>query len=257
MADELPLSHATQPLKQIAVDYTPEACSHCSISDTITLTYDIRGGARWRTPTRFHSGTFSALIQCPGGDTNGLNFNLYLSSQEGDKSQDEIDFEFLGRDRTLVQTNFFCGGAGNNERIHHLGFDASEGFHEYAIAWGSDAIEWRVDGRVVRRDERKEGKTFPEKAMFLYASIWDASGIAGGKWCGKYLELTSLMFVFIRTFMFLLALLLMIRMTELEEISTTAISEEFIYPKSCETHKQIKKETSRARQIRELSESEP
>ncbi|XP_014522493.1 probable xyloglucan endotransglucosylase/hydrolase protein [Vigna radiata var. radiata] len=186
MADALPLSHATQPLKQITIDYTPEACSHCSISDTITLTYDIRGGARWRTPTRFHSGTFSALIQCPGGDTNGLNFNLYLSSQEGDKSQDEIDFEFLGRDRTLVQTNFFCGGAGNNERIHHLGFDASEGFHEYAIEWGSDAIEWRVDGEVVRRDERKEGKAFPEKAMFLYASIWDASGIAGGKWCGKY-----------------------------------------------------------------------
>ncbi|CAJ1949978.1 unnamed protein product [Sphenostylis stenocarpa] len=186
MAHALPLSLATQPLKQIAIDYTPEACSHCATSDTITLTYDSRGGARWRSPTRFQSGTFSALIRCPGGDTSGLNFNLYLSSLEGDKSQDEIDFEFLGYDRTLVQTNLYSGGEGNREKIHLLGFDASEEFHEYAIAWGSDAIEWRVDGKVVRREERKEGEGFPRKAMFLYASIWDASGINEGKWCGKY-----------------------------------------------------------------------
>ena len=25
-----------------------------------------------------------------------------------------------------------------------------------------------------------------EKAMFLYASVWDASWVAEGKWCGKY-----------------------------------------------------------------------
>jgi len=43
-----------------------------------------------------------------------------------------------------------------------------------------------VDGEVVRREERKEGEGFPEKAMFLYASIWNASGISDGKWCGKY-----------------------------------------------------------------------
>eukprot|EP00256_Glycine_max_P070367 XP_025984962.1 probable xyloglucan endotransglucosylase/hydrolase protein 32 [Glycine max] len=187
---------ATQPLKEIAIDYTPEACSHCATSNTITLTYDHRGGARWRTASRFRSGTFSALIRCPSGDTSGLNFNLYLSSLEGDKSQDEIDFEFLGRDRTIVQTNFYSEGAGNKERIHHLGFDASDGFHEYVIVWGSDAIEWRVDGKVVRREERKEGEGFPEKAMFLYASVWDASWVAEGKvvW-GSTVGVMSLMFV--------------------------------------------------------------
>lgn len=72
------------------------------------------------------------------------------------------------------------------EKVHVLGFDASDGFHEYVIVWGSDAIEWRVDGKVVRREERKEGEGFPEKAMFLYASVWDASWVAEGKWCGKY-----------------------------------------------------------------------
>jgi len=102
--------HQTQPLKQIAIDYTPEACTHCPISNTITLTYDHRGGARWRSTTRFLYGTFTAKIQTPKGNTDGLNFNFYLSSLEGDKSQDEIDFEFLGKDSTVVQTNYYSNG---------------------------------------------------------------------------------------------------------------------------------------------------
>lgn len=176
--------HQTQPLKEIAIDYTPESCSHCPHSNTISLTYDHRGGSRWRTTTRFRHGTFSSLIQCPNGNTNGLNFNLYLSSLEGDKTQDEIDFEFLGKDRTIVQTNYYTAGTGNREKIHHLGFDASDGFHEYVIKWGRDFIEWIIDGKVVRREEGEEG--LPQKAMFLYASIWDASYIADGMWTGKY-----------------------------------------------------------------------
>ena len=108
MAD--PALHQTRPIKEIAIDYTPEACNHCSDSNSITLTYDHRGGARWRSTTRFLYGTFSSLIQCPKGNTSGLNFNIYLSSLEGDKSQDEIDFEFLGKDKTIVQTNYYTTG---------------------------------------------------------------------------------------------------------------------------------------------------
>ncbi|XP_028759127.1 xyloglucan endotransglucosylase/hydrolase protein 9-like [Neltuma alba] len=183
--------HHTQPLREIAVDYTPEACSHCPDSNSIALTFDHRGGARWRTTTRFLYGTFSTLIQCPKGNTSGLNFNIYLSSLEGDKSQDEIDFEFLGKDKKIVQTNFYTRGTGNREQIHDLGFDCSDGFHEYVIKWSRDSIEWVIDEKVVRREERKEGDGngelgFPEKPMFLYASIWDASYIAEGNWTGKY-----------------------------------------------------------------------
>ncbi|KAH7522719.1 hypothetical protein FEM48_Zijuj07G0168300 [Ziziphus jujuba var. spinosa] len=183
---ETPPYHKTQPLKQIAIDYTPDACTHCSDSNSITLVYDHRGGARWRTTTRFLYGTFSSLIQCPKGNTSGLNFNIYLSSMEGDKSQDEIDFEFLGRDRNLVQTNYYTTGTGNREQIHDLGFDCSDGFHRYVIKWGPDLIEWLIDGKVVRKEEKREGEWFPEKPMYLYASIWDASYIDEGRWTGKY-----------------------------------------------------------------------
>lgn len=185
MADPV-LHPETQPLKEIAIDYTPELCSHCPISNKITLTYDHRGGSRWRSTTRFLHGTFTAKIQSPKGNTSGLNFNLYLSSLEGENSQDEIDFEFLGKDTTIVQTNYYSNGIGNRERIHELGFDSSDGFHEYGIKWGVGFIEWLIDGNVVRKEEKKEGEGFPEKAMFLYASVWDASYIADGMWTGKY-----------------------------------------------------------------------
>ncbi|XP_057954031.1 probable xyloglucan endotransglucosylase/hydrolase protein 32 [Malania oleifera] len=178
--------HQTQALKEIAVDYCPEACTHCRESDDITVVFDRRGGARWRSPTRFHYGAFSARIRCPAGNTSGINFNLYLSSLEGDKTQDEIDFEFLGKDKTIVQTNYYTAGTGNREVLHDLGFDCSDGFHEYAINWARDLIEWSIDGKVVRRVARKEGEGFPEKPMFLYASVWDASYIDEGRWTGPY-----------------------------------------------------------------------
>ncbi|KAI4354978.1 hypothetical protein L6164_003797 [Bauhinia variegata] len=178
--------HQTQPIKEIAIDYTPEACSHCQESNSITITYDHRGGARWRTTTRFLYGTFSAQIQCPKGNTDGLNFNIYLSSLEGDKSQDEIDFEFLGKEKNIVQTNYYTTGTGNREKNHPLGFDCSNGFHEYVIKWSADSIEWLIDGKLVRKEEKKDLEDFPQKPMFLYASIWDASYIDEGRWTGKY-----------------------------------------------------------------------
>ncbi|XP_059654235.1 probable xyloglucan endotransglucosylase/hydrolase protein 27 [Cornus florida] len=178
--------HQTETLRQIAVDYTPDACTHSQDSDSITITFDHRGGARWRSTTRFLHGTFSAQIQCPKGNTSGLNFNIYLSSLEGDKSQDEIDFEFLGKDKSIVQTNYYTVGTGNREIVHDLGFDCSDGFHEYVIKWSPDVIEWLIDGKMVRREKKEEGLGFPKKPMFLYASVWDASYIDEGKWTGPF-----------------------------------------------------------------------
>lgn len=54
------------------------------------------------------------------------------------------------------------------------------------IKWGPNEIEWFIDGRLVRRVEKRNGEGFPGKPMFLYASIWDASYIDEGRWTGKY-----------------------------------------------------------------------
>jgi len=100
----------TQLLREIVVEYNQETCTYCPKTNEITATFDDRGGARWRSALRYHHGTFRALVQCPEGNSSGLVFGLYLSSLEGDKTQDEIDFEFLGNDKTIVQTNYFVNG---------------------------------------------------------------------------------------------------------------------------------------------------
>jgi beta-glucanase (GH16 family) len=80
-----------------------------------------------------------------------------------------------------------CAGTGNREEIHDLGFDCSDAFHEYVIKWCPNFIEWLIDGKVVRKVENREGEGFPEKPMFLYASIWDASYIGDATWTGPYM----------------------------------------------------------------------
>lgn len=78
-------------------------------------------------------------------------------------------------------------GTGNREQIHDLGFSFSDGFHEYVIKWDRDFIEWLIDGKVVRREDRRAGESFPNKPMFLYASVWDASYIDNARWTGPYI----------------------------------------------------------------------
>ncbi|CAL4920419.1 unnamed protein product [Urochloa decumbens] len=181
----------TEALAHIAVDYRPEACRHEPDAGEIHVTYDHRhpgrDGSRWRSRRRFLPGSaVAATIRAPAGDTAGLNYNLYLSSLECSRDMDEIDFEFLGHDKCAVQTNYHVGGQGGREQIHRLPFDSSDGFHHYAIAWGAEAIEWRVDGERIRREVRREGEPWPEKPMYLYASVWDASDINEGRWTGTY-----------------------------------------------------------------------
>lgn len=181
----------TAPLTAIAVDYRPDACRHEPDAGEIhvTFTYDdgCMDGSRWRSHHRFRPGSaVAASIRTPAGDTAGLNYNLYLSSLEGCREMDEIDFEFLGHDKRVLQTNYHVGGGGGREQIHRLPFDPSDDFHHYAIAWDAEAIEWRVDGELIRREERREGEPWPEKPMRLYASLWDASDIDEGRWTGTY-----------------------------------------------------------------------
>ncbi|CAI0380594.1 unnamed protein product [Linum tenue] len=134
MADPT-LHHGTQPINQIVVDYTPEACTHCPKTNSITLTYH-RGDARWRSTNRFlYCLMISVMFNPSGLILLFMSTIMQISSLEGNKSQDEIDFEFVGKDKTVVQTNYYTAGSGNREQIHDLGFDCSDWFHEYIMKW--------------------------------------------------------------------------------------------------------------------------
>ncbi|CAI6009012.1 unnamed protein product [Closterium sp. NIES-65] len=143
-------------------------------------------GSRVRTDVQYPSGIFSARIKCPKGDISGLVQSYYLSSLEGSRDQDEIDFEFLGKDKWQVQTNYYVDGKGGREVLIPLGFDCSSDFHEYAMFWNENQIIWQIDGKVVRVAKRKDGEPYPVKPMYTYASIWDASYVLDGRWSGDW-----------------------------------------------------------------------
>ena len=93
---------------------------------------------------------------------------------------DEIDIEFLGKDTTKVQFNYFTDGKGNHEKLYDLGFDASEEFHTYGFRWEKDKITWYVDGVEVHSATENIPVT-PGKIMM---NTWN--GINVNAWLGKY-----------------------------------------------------------------------
>lgn len=81
---------------------------------------------------------------------NGVvsSFFTYTGPSDGNEWH-EIDIEFLGKDTTKVQFNYFTDGVGEHEHLYDLGFDAAESFHVYGFDWREDGITWLVDGEEV------------------------------------------------------------------------------------------------------------
>lgn len=111
-------------------------------------------------------------------------FFTYTNSSEfaGDP-WDEIDIEFLGKDTTKLQLNYFKGGTGGHEKVVDLGFDASSAYHDYAFEWTPTAIRWFVDNKLVHTVTGTTA-TLPSHEMRIFANLWPAVGV--DDWTGKF-----------------------------------------------------------------------
>lgn len=94
---------------------------------------------------------------------------------------DEIDWEFLGGNTTVVETNFF--GKGNttayDRAVYYPVDNPQDDFHTYTVDWNSDRIEWIIDGTTVRTLSYNDpltvgGTNYPQTPMRLKL----------GNWCG-------------------------------------------------------------------------
>ena len=122
-------------------------------------------------------GTASTFFTCTGNYDIGLDGNP--------NPWDEIDIEFLGKDTTGVQFNYFVDGQGGHEYWYDLGFDASEEFHEYGFRWAEDSITWTVDGKDVYTVEASEETPLPSTPGRILMNYWCGTPDAEG-WMGKY-----------------------------------------------------------------------
>ncbi|KAJ2875814.1 putative glycosidase CRH2 [Coemansia aciculifera] len=113
-----------------------------------------------------------------------------------DQTGDEIDFEWVGKSPNEVQTNFFYHDIldYSNSEFFDVGSNTAASYHDYTIDWTPDAVTWIVDGKTLRKLNRKDtydSKTkeykFPASEGRIGFSIWDGgnSGSDGTqKWAG-------------------------------------------------------------------------
>lgn len=118
---------------------------------TLTLNENGKGGynsGEWRTRQFFGFGKFEVRMKAIKNPGVVSSFFTYTGPSDNNP-WDEIDIEFLGKDTTKVQFNYYTNGQGNHEYMHDLGFDASEDFHTYGFEWQENKIIWYVDGKAV------------------------------------------------------------------------------------------------------------
>jgi beta-glucanase (GH16 family) len=99
-----------------------------------------------------------------------------------DQPQDEIDIEFIGKDPTIFQSNYFTNGVGQHGSDIQLGYDATESFHDYAFEWRPNSITWFVDGKPVHREDGSRGP-LPQAAGAFVVNVWPGNTV--DNWLGK------------------------------------------------------------------------
>lgn len=127
------------------------------------------------------AGTASTFFVCTGN---------YETVDEVPNEHDEIDIEFLGKDTTKVQFNYFVNGKGGNEYMYDLGFDASEQYHEYGFRWAEDHIVWFVDGEPVYRVDKTKKYPMPTHPGRILMNYWCGTQQAEG-WMGKFTDAST------------------------------------------------------------------
>lgn len=147
-------------------------------------------GAELRSSKMYHYGFYSVVMK-PSKVTGTCSaFFTYTGPYDYDEEGnphpwDEIDIEFLGKDTTMVQFNYFVNGVGGHEYEYKLGFDASKEYHEYGFYWEEDRITWYVDGKPVYRVEESAKNPLPSTPGRIMMNHWYGNAKAEA-WMGKY-----------------------------------------------------------------------
>lgn len=137
-------------------------------------------GSEIRTKQGYLYGYFGSRMKVFKKDGTVQSFFTYNGGQY---DWDEIDIEFLGKDTTGVQFNYYDDGVGGHEYFYKLGFDASEDFHDYGFKWAPDSITWYVDFKPVY----KVNATLSQWG-FIFSNVWAGKNDYGStaQWLNPY-----------------------------------------------------------------------
>ena len=148
----------------------------------------------------FFFGRVSVMMRAATG--TGIVSSIVLESDD----LDEIDWEFLGSNRTHAETNFF--GKGNTTSYdraiwYPLPNNAApqDQYHNYTVTWTAESLDWYIDGQHMRQVTPNDsvtlyGKNYPQTPMTLKLGIWaggdpneNAPGVV--QWAGGVTDYTQ------------------------------------------------------------------
>lgn len=132
-------------------------------------------GAEYRTKNYFGYGFYQVSMKPIKNDGVVSSFFTYTGPSDG-TTWDEIDIEFLGKDTTHVQFNYYVDGRGGHEMWYDLGFDASESYHTYGFNWYEGGITWYVDGKPVYTATSATDK-IPSHPGKIMLNVWNGIGV--------------------------------------------------------------------------------
>ena len=136
-------------------------------------------GAEFRSKDFYGYGMYEVEMKPIKNDGVVSSFFTYTGPSDNNP-WDEIDIEFLGKDTTKVQFNYFTDGHGSHEYIYELGFDAADDFHTYGFDWQEDKITWYVDGEEVYTAD----KSIPSTPSKILMNVWPGTGVDG--WLNEF-----------------------------------------------------------------------
>lgn len=142
---------------------------------TVSRTENGYNGAEIKSRGRFGYGYYSVCMKAAKCSGVVSSFFTYVGNP-----WDEIDIEFLGKDTTGIQLNYYTSGTGGHEYWYSLGFDGADDFHEYGFDWRKDSITWYVDGKAVYRATAN----IPVTPGQFMANVWNGEGDNFNEWCG-------------------------------------------------------------------------
>ena len=160
-------------------------------------------GAEVSGTDQFKYGRFEAcmkMVSIPGSVSS--MFLYYDDSwKKEEEPWNEIDIEVLGKGGTMWQSNIITregdpsiknNTSSESKPLHDFGFDATEGFHLFAIVWTPEYVSWEIDSVEVRRDSiglsrgthaDADQVAFLTEDQSLRFNLWASKSAA---WVGKF-----------------------------------------------------------------------
>ena len=128
-------------------------------------------GGEMRTTSLYRYGSYRARIKVADAPSSLTAFFLY---RKPDYAQ-ELDIEIFNDSSRRVMFTTYSGDAMTHTITTLLPFDATAGFHEYAIDYDRRSVRFLVDG--VELQSWSSGVT--QSTMYLFVNAWFPSWLPG------------------------------------------------------------------------------